>query len=92
MTLRDDIRLLGRLLGGLKDLSASELGGVAVPLELDGPGGTVLTFLSTVTTFGTAVDLTAAEIDALRAEHEQRELPQQHAGAIALGLAVMING
>jgi hypothetical protein len=35
--------------------------GIAVPLRLrhdDGP----LTFLSTVTTFGTAVDLTAAEL------------------------------
>jgi len=47
--------------GGFDD--DAELGGVAVPLELDGPGGTVLTFLSTVTTFGTAVDLTAAATD-----------------------------
>jgi transcriptional regulator with XRE-family HTH domain len=39
-----------------------DLGGVAVPLLLDGPDGTVLTFLSTVTTFGTALDLTAAEL------------------------------
>ena len=33
-----------------------------VPLELTTPDGTVLTFLSTVTTFGTALDLTAAEL------------------------------
>ena len=46
--------------GGFVD--SAELGGVVVPLELDGPDGTVLTFLSTVTTFGTALDLTAAEL------------------------------
>lgn len=40
---------------------STDLGGVVVPLELDGPDG-VLTFLSTVTTFGTALDLTAAEL------------------------------
>ena len=37
-------------------------GGVVVPLELDGGDGGVLRFLSTVTTFGTALDLTAAEL------------------------------
>ncbi len=37
-------------------------GGVAVPLVLDGPDGAVLSFVSTVTTFGTALDLTAAEL------------------------------
>ncbi len=39
--------------------------GIAVPLRLragDSVGGEVLSFLSTVTTFGTAVDLTAAEL------------------------------
>lgn len=41
---------------------AAELGGVVVPLELDGGNGAVLRFLSTVTTFGTALDLTAAEL------------------------------
>jgi MmyB-like transcription regulator ligand binding domain len=40
----------------------TDLGGVVVPLELDSPGGRTLTFLSTVTTFGTALDLTAAEL------------------------------
>lgn len=40
----------------------TDLGGVVVPLVLDGPDGLVLTFLSTVTTFGTALDLTAAEL------------------------------
>ena len=40
----------------------ADLGGVVVPLELTTPDGTVLTFLSTVTTFGTALDLTAAEL------------------------------
>lgn len=38
-----------------------DLGGVVVPLELDTEHGP-LTFLSTVTTFGTALDLTAAEL------------------------------
>jgi transcriptional regulator with XRE-family HTH domain len=39
-----------------------DLGGVAVPLELWTRDGRLLTFLSTVTTFGTALDLTAAEL------------------------------
>jgi transcriptional regulator with XRE-family HTH domain len=42
--------------------STRDLGGVAVPLELYTPQGQLLTFLSTVTTFGTALDLTAAEL------------------------------
>ena len=46
--------------GGFDD--TIDLGSVVVPLQLDGPHGTVLTFLSTVTTFGTALDLTAAEL------------------------------
>jgi transcriptional regulator with XRE-family HTH domain len=62
--------------GGFDD--DAELGGVAVPLELDGPGGTVLTFLSTVTTFGTAVDLTAAELSI------EAFLPADEATAAAL--------
>jgi hypothetical protein len=36
-------------------------GGVAVPMVLDSPEGP-LSFISTVTTFGTALDLTAAEL------------------------------
>ncbi len=39
-----------------------ELGGVVVPLELLSDEGVVLSLLSTVTTFGTALDLTAAEL------------------------------
>jgi transcriptional regulator with XRE-family HTH domain len=39
-----------------------DLGGVAVSLELCTSDGRLLTFLSTVTTFGTALDLTAAEL------------------------------
>lgn len=39
-----------------------DLGGVAVPLVIERPDGAVLTFMSTVTTFGTALDLTAAEL------------------------------
>jgi transcriptional regulator with XRE-family HTH domain len=35
---------------------------IAVPLRLDGPGGGELRFISTVTTFGTAVEITAAEL------------------------------
>jgi transcriptional regulator with XRE-family HTH domain len=46
--------------GGLD--STHDLGGVAVPLQLATDRGAVLTFLSTVTTFGTALDLTAAEL------------------------------
>lgn len=41
---------------------SGDLGGVVVPLRLAGPNGAELTFLSTVTTFGTALDLTAAEL------------------------------
>ncbi|MGE2692772.1 helix-turn-helix domain-containing protein [Mycolicibacterium pulveris] len=39
-----------------------DLGGVAVPLELYTADGRLLTFLSMVTTFGTALDVTAAEL------------------------------
>lgn len=46
--------------GGSEEVQ--DLGGVVVPLEIAGPDGAVLTFLSTVTTFGTALDLTAAEL------------------------------
>lgn len=42
--------------------STRDLGGVAVPFELITDHGDVLTFLSTVTTFGTALDVTAAEL------------------------------
>jgi transcriptional regulator with XRE-family HTH domain len=46
--------------GGLD--AEPDLGGVAVLLELDTVGGVALRLLSTVTTFGTALDLTAAEL------------------------------
>jgi transcriptional regulator with XRE-family HTH domain len=46
--------------GGFDD--TANFGGVAVPLELYTSNGQLLTFLSTVTTFGTALDLTAAEL------------------------------
>jgi hypothetical protein len=46
--------------GGFEE--TRDLGGVAVPLELTTPQGQLLRFLSTVTTFGTALDLTAAEL------------------------------
>ncbi len=46
--------------GGMEPVR--DLGGVVVPLELTAADGAVLTFLSTVTTFGTALDLTAAEL------------------------------
>jgi transcriptional regulator with XRE-family HTH domain len=46
--------------GGFED--APSLGGVAVPLELETTAGRRLRFLSMVTTFGTALDLTAAEL------------------------------
>ncbi|MCX2929573.1 helix-turn-helix domain-containing protein [Mycobacterium sp. CVI_P3] len=41
---------------------ATDLGGVAVPLELYRQDRVLLTFISMVTTFGTALDLTAAEL------------------------------
>ncbi|MGA5465380.1 helix-turn-helix domain-containing protein [Mycobacterium sp. NPDC050041] len=47
---------------GADSTQAPDLGGVAVPLELTTPQGVPLTFLSMVTTFGTALDLTAAEL------------------------------
>lgn len=63
--------------GGFDD--TVDLGGVVVPLEVDGPDGAVLTFLSTVTTFGTALDLTAAELSI------EAFLPADAATAAALG-------
>jgi transcriptional regulator with XRE-family HTH domain len=54
------------------------LGGVAVPLELYTSDGRLLTFLSTVTTFGTALDLTAAELSI------EAFLPADEATATAL--------
>jgi len=58
-TLRDLLAELETYPGGNSD--ADEPGGVMVPLELEVPGA-VLSFLSTVTTFGTALDLTATEL------------------------------
>jgi transcriptional regulator with XRE-family HTH domain len=55
-----------------------DLGGVAVPLELYTAQGRLLTFLSTVTTFGTALDLTAAELSI------EAFLPADEATAAAL--------
>ena len=46
--------------GGFEE--TDDLGRVVVPLELYTPAGRLLSFLSTVTTFGTALDLTAAEL------------------------------
>lgn len=46
--------------GGFED--TPNLGGVAVPLELETTDGRRLRFLSMVTTFGTALDLTASEL------------------------------
>lgn len=55
-----------------------DLGGIAVPLELCTPRGQLLTFLSTMTTFGTALDLTAAELSI------EAFLPADEATAAAL--------
>jgi hypothetical protein len=62
--------------GGFEN--SRDLGGVAVPLQVHTTSGRVLTFLTTVTTLGTALDLTAAElsIDAF--------LPADEATAAAL--------
>jgi transcriptional regulator with XRE-family HTH domain len=46
--------------GGSDD--AEDFGDVVIPLRLKTNSGTTLSFLSTVTTFGTALDLTAAEL------------------------------
>ncbi|HZA09233.1 helix-turn-helix transcriptional regulator [Mycobacterium sp.] len=54
------------------------LGRVVVPLELFTPQGRLLSFLSTVTTFGTALDLTAAELSL------EAFLPADEATAAAL--------
>ena len=62
--------------GGSKE--TRDLGGVAVPLELYTSQGKLLTFLSTVTTFGTAMDLTAAELSI------EAFLPADEATAAAL--------
>ena len=62
--------------GGFDD--TRDLGGVAVPLELYTSEDQLLTFLSTVTTFGTAIDLTAAELSI------EAFLPADEATAAAL--------
>lgn len=62
--------------GGFDD--SREMGGVAVPLELSTSDGRELTFLSMVTTFGTAMDLTAAELSI------EAFLPADEATAAAL--------
>jgi transcriptional regulator with XRE-family HTH domain len=46
--------------GGFEE--TRDLAGIAVPLTLSTPDGQLLTFLSTVTSFGTALDITAAEL------------------------------
>mgnify|MGYP006319951703 CR=1 FL=1 len=59
----DSAALLAELEGYPGGLDRStDLGGVAVPLEVFALDGRLLRFLSTVTTFGTALDLTAAEM------------------------------
>jgi transcriptional regulator with XRE-family HTH domain len=62
--------------GGFEE--TRDLGGVAVPLELCTGDGRLLTFLSTITTFGTALDLTAAELSI------EAFLPADQATAAAL--------
>lgn len=57
---------------------ARDLGGVVVPLQIATERGDTLTFLSTVTTFGTALDLTAAELSI------EAFLPADEATAAAL--------
>jgi hypothetical protein len=63
---------------------------VAVPLQLRGPGASVLSFISTTTVFGTPVDITLAELaletffpaDEATAQ-ALRRLGDGHAGAVA---------
>lgn len=61
------------------DDGSDDLGGVAVPLNLVTPEGVELRLLSMVTTFGTALDLTAAELSI------EAFLPADAATAAALG-------
>jgi hypothetical protein len=61
--------------------------GIAVPLRLRSGDG-VLSFLGTVTTFGTAVDLTAAELSIeafLPADASTAEALRLHAGGATRG-------
>jgi len=58
--------------------NTTDVGGVAMPLELYATDGRLLKFLSTVTTFGTALDLTAAELSI------EAFLPADQATAAAL--------
>lgn len=44
------------------DGGPTAIGDIAVPLEYTGPGGIELSFYSTMATFGTAVDITLAEL------------------------------
>lgn len=62
--------------GGVEE--SPDLGGVAVPLALETTDGRSLRFLSMVTTFGTALDLTAAELSI------EAFLPADEATAAAL--------
>jgi transcriptional regulator with XRE-family HTH domain len=71
--------LLDELAGYPGGYAPTDLGGVAVPLELVTPDGVELRFLSMVTTFGTALDLTAAELSI------EAFLPADDATAAALG-------
>ncbi|WP_354698363.1 transcriptional regulator [Paraconexibacter sp. AEG42_29] len=48
--------------GGADPYAHEQLADLFVPLRLQGPDGVELTFLSTVTTFGTATDITLAEL------------------------------
>ena len=48
--------------GGESAHDAREVGDLVVPLRLRGPGGGELRFFSTIATFGTAVDITLAEL------------------------------
>jgi transcriptional regulator with XRE-family HTH domain len=59
LTLHDE---LAAYPGGLVDEPLDLANEIAVPLKLRGPGGAELTFVSTVTTFGTATDVTLSEL------------------------------
>jgi transcriptional regulator with XRE-family HTH domain len=61
VALRDELRSYPAPLApvGADDHGAHEL---AVPLRVHGPGGRILSFISTVATFGTAVEVTASEL------------------------------
>lgn len=62
VTLREEVEAYPAPGLGPTHPGPTAIGEIAVPLELTGPGGVELSFYSTMATFGTAVDITLAEL------------------------------